>query len=137
LLPSVFRWIRDQGFGGPNGFPKKIGHGSFDCGSVAFSAVSRLYLGSAPIHGLASRGGGAALTLRRNGSCGTCGGVRPNRGMRRGSGDVEGGRHAGNAYACKRVNFRHDLGTLLSQKEITQLCDLEAKHISPNPQLIF
>jgi hypothetical protein len=26
---------------------------------------------------------------------------------------------------------------LLSQKEITQLCDLEAKRISPNPQLIF
>ena len=106
---------------------------------MAFSALSRLYLDGAPIHGLASRGGGAALTLRRNGSCGTCGGVGPKRGMRRGggSGDVEGPRHAGNAYAGERVDVRHDLGTLLSQKEITQLCDLEAKRIRPDPQLIF
>jgi hypothetical protein len=55
--------------------------------------------------------------------------------MRRGSGigDVEGPRHAGNAYACKRVESRHDLGTL----PFDSRCDLEAKHISPNPQLIF
>jgi hypothetical protein len=31
-----------------------------------------------------------------------------------GLGDVEGPRHAGNAYAGKRIDVRHDLGTLLS-----------------------
>ena len=77
----------------------------------------------------ASRGRGAALTLRRNGSCGTCGGVRPNRGMRRGSGsgDVEGRRHAGNAYACKRVEFRHDLGTLLSTRGVILRLSISAQ----------
>ena len=51
--------------------------------------------------------------------------------MRRGSLDgVEGPRHAGNAYAGERVDVRHDLGTLLSQKGITRLCDLEVKRIS-------
>jgi hypothetical protein len=38
--------------------------------------------------------------------------------MRRGGGcglsDVEGPRHAGNAYAGERIDARHDLGTLLS-----------------------
>ena len=43
--------------------------------------------------------------------------------------DVEGPRHAGNAYAGERVDARHDLGTLLSHNEITSLCDLEAKRI--------
>jgi hypothetical protein len=59
--------------------------------------------------------------------------------MRRGGGigDVEGPRHAGNAYACERVVVRHDLSTLLSQKESHSMCDVEAKRISPNPQLIF
>jgi hypothetical protein len=61
--------------------------------------------------------------------------------MRRGGGsslgDVEGPRHAGNAYAGERVDVRHDLGTLLSQKEITQLCDLEVKAISLRSQPIF
>jgi hypothetical protein len=28
--------------------------------------------------------------------------------------DVEGPRHAGNAYAGERIDARHDLGTLLS-----------------------
>jgi hypothetical protein len=55
--------------------------------------------------------------------------------MRSGSGigDVEGPRHAGNAYACERIKIRHDLGTLLSTRGV----NLENKHISPNPQLIF
>jgi hypothetical protein len=61
--------------------------------------------------------------------------------MRRGSGrgDVEGPRHAGNAvgYADERVDVRHDLSTLLSQKESHRLCDLEAKRISPIRQLNF
>jgi hypothetical protein len=54
-------------------------------------------------------------------------------------GGVEGPRHAGNAvgYAGERIDVRHDLSTLLSQKESHPLCDLEAKRISPNSQLIF
>jgi hypothetical protein len=35
-----------------------------------------------------------------------------------GSGDVEGPRHADNAYACKRIEIRHDLGTLLSTRGV-------------------
>jgi hypothetical protein len=57
----------------------------------------------APIHGHASRGGGAARALRWDGSGGTRG-VLQKRGMRRdgrgsGFGDLESARHTGNAYA--------------------------------------
>ncbi len=92
----------------------KNGHGSDDCGSVAFSARSRAFLDGAPIHGRSSRGGGAALTLRGNGS----GCVRHAGGMRRGSsGDVEGRPNAGNgssSYAGRRIDVHHLLGPLLS-----------------------
>jgi hypothetical protein len=81
------------------------------------------FLGEAPIHGRSSRGGGAALALRGNGSGGTRGGVRHKCGMRRGggSGDMEGPRNAGNAYAGIRVDAHHDLGTLLSHDESHKL----------------
>src|SRR5262245_36272828 len=79
-------------------------------GPWPFGFVEAL-LGSAPIHGLSSRGGGAALALRRNGGVRSRGWVRPKRGMRRGSslGGVEGPRHAGNAYTGERVIARHVL----------------------------
>ena len=93
----------------------EIGHGSGDCGSVAFGEIVG-YLGGAPIHGRSSRGGGAALALRGNGSCGSRGGVRHESGMLRGGGggDTGGPRNAGNAYAAKSIDAQHDLGTLLS-----------------------
>ena len=94
------------------------GHGSGDCGSVAFSACRGLYLGGAPIHGLSSRGGGTALTLRRNGGRG-CSGVRQKCRMRGGSGALEGPRHASDAYAGECVFVQHDQGTLLSTRGVS------------------
>ena len=98
----------------------KIGHGSFDCGPRGLSVCRGSHPGCPRSTDLGqSRCGCGACALRRNGSCGTRGGVRPKRGMRRGggSGDMEGPRHADNAYAGERIDVRHDLSTLLSQKE--------------------
>ncbi|WP_156613574.1 hypothetical protein [Mycobacterium sp. 852002-51961_SCH5331710] len=70
----------------------------------------------APIDGRHNRGGGAALTLRRNGSGGT-GGMRGGRRMRRGGGDMEGPRHASNGYAGEDVIATHDVDPPFAQKD--------------------
>jgi hypothetical protein len=61
--------------------------------------------------------------------------------MRRGSGSslggLEGPRHAGNAYAGEHVFAQHDLAPSFRKKKSNTLCDLDAKRIRPNPQLIF
>jgi hypothetical protein len=100
--------------------------------------LSWALLSGAPIHGRASRGGGAVLALHRDGSGGRAGGCRK-RGIRQPDssrgGDMEGPRHAGNAYTGERVNARHDLGTLLSQ--VTDRAILRLEPSSPDPQPIF
>ncbi|MCV7280041.1 hypothetical protein H7J88_10315 [Mycolicibacterium flavescens] len=91
---------------------------------MAFSAISWAYLDETPIDGRDSRGGGAALALRVDGSGGVRGICRggnmrgDGRRMRCASGDTEGPRHAGNGYAGERAVAIHDVGTLLSHKNI-------------------
>ena len=103
------------------GFPKKLATDPVTAGPWPFGEVVG-YLGGAPIHGRFSRGGGTALALRGNSSCGPRVGMRLGR-VRRGSGsgDMEGPRTAGNAYAVKGIHVQHDLSDPPFTRQIARL----------------